>query len=120
MNTITAQYNLPQNYTGIVEAKNATHTLLNGKLYSFNDQPSSVYKDGTRCWSVNDKLHRIGAPAIIYSDGGFNYYLDDRQYADKIYTRENSMKHYWLRCWNEYRTEDNEKLIMARLLSAPK
>ena len=122
MNTIYLNYDQdpPKDYTGIVERDDGRDTYLNGKLHSFDDQPSIVYKNGFNEWHQNGKLHRVGFPAIVYRDGSCSYYLDGRLYRDNRFSTDNSIKSYWLRCWNEYRTPENEALIMARLLSAPK
>ncbi|RTK95498.1 MAG: hypothetical protein EKK64_06665 [Neisseriaceae bacterium] len=37
-------------------------------LHSFGDLPSVFYKNGTKEWHFDGKLHRIDGPAVVYSN----------------------------------------------------
>ena len=61
------------------------------------------------------KHHCVGSPAYIHSEDTDHqwYYLSGRGYGSG-----DDLKEYWKRCWDEYRTEENEKMIIAKLLAA--
>lgn len=108
--------NLPANYSGIVQTTAGTiYTYLNGKLHSYNDEPASAYKSGSRAWYKHDLLHRVGFMACISKDGSGMYYLDNKHYSEFA---GRSIKQYWIDCLKKYRTPQNELHIMANLLAA--
>lgn len=46
---------------------------LYGELHCI-DKPAVVKTDGSKYWYFNDLIHRIGGPAITYSDGTEEYW----------------------------------------------
>jgi len=54
-------YDLPENYTGIVE-----------------------YSDGTISYYLNSKTHREDGPAIIWCDGTIGYYLNHNNITKEV------------------------------------
>ena len=48
--------------------------LKNGKRHRDNDLPAIEYKDGSREWYQDGKLHRIGGPAYEDIDGTKYWY----------------------------------------------
>ncbi len=71
-----------------VLAKNGkiSHTeyRVNSRLHSTPDDRPTVqgYMSGHREWHVNDKLHRVGGPAIIYDYGTKEYYNHGKLHRD--------------------------------------
>ena len=63
MKTLKLDYGdkLPENYTGIVE-----------------------YPSGIICYYLNGKLHREDGPAIIYSGGKLEYYINDNDITKQV------------------------------------
>ncbi len=41
-----------------------------------------VSDNGTKCWYLNDKLHREDGPAVEYSNGDKLWYLNDKQHRE--------------------------------------
>ena len=56
-------------------------TYKNGLLHSFNDEPAIVYADRSE-WYSNGKLHRVGKPAICYTDGSVAYFIKGKRHRD--------------------------------------
>jgi len=48
---------------------------LNGKLHRVGG-PAMIESDGTQYWHQNGDPHRLGGPAIIYSDG-YEFWFKD-------------------------------------------
>ena len=65
--------------------KNGWHTTENGSKVHFvdglvhndNDEPSLIYKDGSREWDHKNKRHRDGKPGYISSDGTMRMWFHD-------------------------------------------
>lgn len=38
----------------------------------------SKHKNGTKYWYLDGKLHRINGPAVIYSDGTVEYWVNGK------------------------------------------
>ncbi|RTK95516.1 MAG: hypothetical protein EKK64_06755 [Neisseriaceae bacterium] len=62
--------------------------------HSIADNPSVIYKNGTKEWHCNGKLHRNFFPAVIYSNGDEEWWVDGKKhrydgpavtYGDKQY-----------------------------------
>ena len=48
---------------------------INGNLHRLGDKPAVIGSDGSRWWYENGKLHRLGdKPAVIWSDGNKLWY----------------------------------------------
>jgi hypothetical protein len=83
-----------------------TCTYLNGKLHSFNDNPScikwntityhkngKIHRDvgpayidnrfGDKYWYKNGKIHRENGPAVEWCDGTKKWYLNGKYYTEK-------------------------------------
>ena len=113
---VATMKDIPKDYTGIAYLTNDQHwyklTLLNGELHSFNDKPAQMNRTGDiRIWRKNDKLHRVGGYAFM-SKSIRSYYLDNMRFD----LAEEPI--YWKNCWWYYRTEENEQMLMAKLLAA--
>ena len=52
---------------------------VNDKLHRV-DGPAVEYADGSKQWSVNDKLHRTDGPAVEYADGTKEWWLNDKRH----------------------------------------
>jgi|ERR1700691_1529610 len=69
-------YEVPENYTGIVEYSNgAIYYYLNSKLHR-EDGPAKIYPSGTVFYFINGLRHREDGPAEIWDDGSILYYLN--------------------------------------------
>ena len=53
---------------------NFTSSNLNYSLHSFENNPSVIYKNGTKEWHFHGHLDRMGKPAVIYSNGDVEYW----------------------------------------------
>ena len=40
-----------------------------------------VGTDGTKCWYVNNRLHRTDGPAVECADGSKSWYVNGKQYG---------------------------------------
>jgi len=49
-----------------------------GNLHSYNDKPAVVFKDGTKIWYKNGKIHRLNGYARINRNGAKYYYVDGK------------------------------------------
>lgn len=45
--------------------------------------PAIIYSDGFECWYKHGKIHRIGGPAITYPDGSVEWYENDERVGAK-------------------------------------
>lgn len=113
-------HTLPNNFTGIIKYENGSkQTFLNGCAHSFDDEPADI--DAIRRenrWYNSGQLHRVGLPSLVCDDAVFEYRLNGHFYFGSGYKERYSIKQYWTNCWNVYRTQENEHLIMAGLLSS--
>ena len=41
-----------------------------------------IEQDGTKCWGLNDKLHREDGPAVEYPNGRKCWYLNDKRHRE--------------------------------------
>ena len=41
-----------------------------------------IEQDGTKCWFLNDKLHREDGPAVEYPNGRKCWYLNDKRHRE--------------------------------------
>lgn len=110
---VSSIYEVPKDYTGIVEFVNRVAyvraTYLNGQYHSYDDQPALEYETGSLAWYKNGTGHRIGAAAYINARGIVEWWLDGERWAYE--------SNYWKECWKRYRTPENEQLIMSKLLA---
>ena len=84
---------LPEKYTGkliivnkdIGSGRNTRiETFKNGEHHSFNDEPSVVYFNGTKCWHKNGHPHRgHGLPACIYVRGDVEYWINGERVSQE-------------------------------------
>ena len=51
---------------------------LNDKLHRIG-KPAIEFNDGTKCWYQNGKHHRIDGPAFEYTDGHKEYWINGVQ-----------------------------------------
>ena len=58
---------------------------LNNQLHRVNG-PAVVYPNGTECWYLHGQLHRVNGPAIIDADGSEYWYLYDKLLTQEIQT----------------------------------
>jgi len=54
--------------------------ILNDKdeLHSFNDKPAIRYKNETKCWYKEGKLHRLDGPAVEFGNGYKFWYKEGK------------------------------------------
>ena len=50
------------------------------------DDPAIEYSDGEKDWWVDSKLHRVDGPAIVYASGNKEWYVDGKQYSEKEFS----------------------------------
>jgi hypothetical protein len=107
MNTIKVEsaFDIPNNFTGIVEyangdkrwflngerhrengpaIENADGTkrwFLNGKYHCENG-PAVERIDGTKKWYLNGSLHRENGPAVEYANGSKHWFLNDKRHRE--------------------------------------
>jgi hypothetical protein len=55
--------------------------FLNDKLHR-EDGPAIEYANGTKHWYLNGKLHREDGPAVEYANGGKRWYLNDKLHRE--------------------------------------
>ena len=61
-------------YNGCIRWRNKYN-----QLHSFNDQPSLLYKNGTRYWFEHNKQHRgFNKPAVIWYNGNKGYWVNGK------------------------------------------
>ena len=53
-----------------------------GKLHRIGG-PAVEYSNGTKYWFYNGKQHRIDGPAVEYSNGDRDWYLRDKYFESK-------------------------------------
>jgi|ERR1700691_100836 len=75
-------YDLPDNYTGIVDYDGDIHYYLNGKFHR-KDGPAIIYSNGTIKYFLNGKSHREDGPAVIWDDGE-KYFINDKDITDEV------------------------------------
>jgi hypothetical protein len=63
----------------VVCTDGSKYWCLNGKRHRENDKPALIFADGTQCWCINGQLHRESGPAVIYSDGREEFWVNGKQ-----------------------------------------
>ena|SRR6202167_2779422 len=83
MKTLKIDYgwNLPENYSGILDYGYCIEYYLNGKSHR-EDGPAVIRKDGTISYYLNGKSHREDGPAVIRKDGTISYYLNGKSHRE--------------------------------------
>ena len=56
--------------------------------YHREDGPAIENLFGTRKWFKNGICHREDGPAIVWQDGYYSYYLNNKKYSKKEYWKE--------------------------------
>ena len=62
-----------ENYNRVVKDKYGTYYFLNNELHRI-DGPAVIFKDGTKNWYQNGLCHRIDGPAIEWNSGRKEWY----------------------------------------------
>ena len=57
----------------------------NGKLHRDGDMPAHITTNGLMVYCKHGKRHREFGPAIVYSDGSVEYWIDGIPYTKKDY-----------------------------------
>ena len=57
-----------------------------------NPYYTETNSNGTKCWYLNDKLHRVDGPAVEYSDGDKAWYLNGIEYTECEYNKETTIQ----------------------------
>lgn len=52
---------------------------IDGELHRENDKPAAVFKNGVCKWYKHGKLHRESGPAVVYSNGKVEYWIDGEE-----------------------------------------
>ncbi len=60
-----------------------TRTTQNVIPFSAEKNGEIITADGTVRWFKNDKLHRLGAPAITRPDGTLEWWLSGKRHRDE-------------------------------------
>jgi hypothetical protein len=69
-----------KNFSGVVKDKNNNIVYyLNGKFHR-TDGPAIEWR-GSKFWCLNGKRHREDGPAIVHSDGGKDWYLNNKYHG---------------------------------------
>lgn len=85
-------------------------------LHSYNDQPSTIYKNGTMAWYKYGELHRDNdQPAIIYDNGTMAWYKYGKRNRDNdqpaiIY---NDGTKAWYKNGDTHRDNDKPAIIYS-------
>ena len=58
-----------------------------------------VHTNGTKEWWVDDKLHRVGGPALVWSGGAKEWWVDDKRHRDDgpAIIWANGSKEWWVK-----------------------
>ena len=71
-------------------------TISGDKINSVNDMPAVVYKNGTKMWYEDGKIHRDNdLPAIIYSNGDQEWWRKGQRHRDFGPAVIYGDNHYW-------------------------
>ena len=62
------------------------------------DGPAIIYSNGRKEWYINGKLHREDGPAIIYSNGRKDWYINGKLHRTDGPARiwANGIKEWWI------------------------
>ena len=83
---IKEQPRYPVGFTGIVENKSTKSKEWNvNGLRHRTDGPACIYPNRACVWVFNDKLHRIGGPAIEHVDGTKEWFLYGEKHTETQY-----------------------------------
>lgn len=66
--------------------------MKNKSLHRDNDQPTLVFKSGTKLWFKKGELYRLNGPAIEYYDGIKDYYINGKRLSKKEFDKYNKEK----------------------------
>src|ERR1700691_4587553 len=86
METLKIDYgwNLPKDYTGILEYPNGILVYYVNGLRHREDGPAIIYSDGTLEYYLKGKNHREDGPAIIRKDGSKCWYINNINITNKV------------------------------------
>ena len=73
---------------GIIKYRDGTRRWYQNDKLHREDGPAVIYLDGTRGWCQNDERHREDGPAVIFADGCRAWWLNDKQYTEEEYNIE--------------------------------
>ena len=84
-------------YTVKVYKDGTKYWFLNDKLHR-EDGPAMEYADGTKYWHINGELHREDGPAVEYADGTKRWYLKGNLHREDgpAIERANGTKYWYL------------------------
>jgi hypothetical protein len=55
--------------------------------YHRTDGPAIIWSNGGKSWCINDKRHRLDGPAVEFSDGYKDWWLSDKPYSKSCHNR---------------------------------
>jgi hypothetical protein len=58
-----------------------------GQLHR-EDGPAIIFSNGRKQWWINGKLHRVDGPAIEWSDGSKSWFLKGEKYSEQDWSHE--------------------------------
>lgn len=64
-----------------------------GLLHSYDDKPASYNVLGDKFWYKDGLLHRLTGPAVIYSNGLSEYWINGRRYSLKTWVSDIRVPH---------------------------
>src|ERR1700691_2755781 len=98
MKTLKIDYgwNLPENYSGILDYGYCIEYYLNGKSHR-EDGPAVIRKDGTISYYLNGKSHREDGPAVIWKYNREEWFLNNKDITEEvnIWIKENNIPEFW-------------------------
>jgi hypothetical protein len=107
-----------ENYNRVEEYEYVKYYFLNDKLHRL-DGPAIVYDDGSELWYKNSKLHRLDGPAIERSNGDKVWYKNGlcHRLNGPAIEHTNGYKEWWIEgkkieCDSQ---EEFERLIKLKL-----
>lgn len=55
---------------------------VDGEMHSVNDEPAVIYKDGTKWWYRNGKIHRDNGPAVVWWNGVEEWWQNNERHRE--------------------------------------
>ena len=105
----------------VIYSNDAKQWNRDGFIHRDNDKPAIIWTDGTKEWRKNGLLHRGNdKPAVIYADDKKAWYVNNKNQPDKyfvcIYVRKN--KQYKKFFATELQAKQFESEMLAKGLCA--
>ena len=95
---------IPSDFTGNVKVGNLESIchFVNGKRHRLDGPAEEEYITGTNIWYKEGKIHRIGGPAIEYTDGSREWFVEGKMHrldgpaAEMVDVPSRRKKEWWV------------------------